>query len=91
MKVSGIEWWLLPIGQVGSKIKKEATKNKTMKKQIYKKFHCNQCHREFKYKIDLANSLVSICHYPDCPNYALLQMPLEQMPKEKEKKGGGHL
>jgi hypothetical protein len=59
-----------------------------MKKQTFntKNLHCVQCHREFVYKVDIRQSLVSICHYPDCPNYGLLAMPQEQMPKEKEKR-----
>ena len=28
--------------------------------------------------------IVSVCSNPACPNYALLQIPLEQMPKEKK-------
>ena len=57
-----------------------------MKTQELTPLHCNQCHRQFKYKVDIGTSVVSICHYPDCPNYALLQMPAEQMPKEERKK-----
>jgi len=57
-----------------------------MKKQTYntENLHCVQCHRELKYKVDLDQSVISICHYPDCPNYGLLAMPQEQMPKSNK-------
>ena len=56
-----------------------------MKKQTYKNcLHCVQCGEEFIYKCDLDNTVVSICSNPKCPNYALLAMPLEQMPKDKK-------
>lgn len=55
-----------------------------MKKQTYEEMHCVQCHRELKYKVSINDSVVSICHRADCPNYGLLAMPQEQMPKDKE-------
>ena len=48
------------------------------------KFHCNYCHKEFIYKVDLANSTVSICCRPECPAYGLLQIPAENLPKPKK-------
>ena len=56
---------------------------KTTKKKSTK-YTCVQCHREFKYKVGLNNSVVSICNFSDCPNYGLLAMPQEQMPKEEK-------
>ncbi len=57
-----------------------------MKKQTYdtSSLHCVQCHRELEYKVDIADSLVSICFQPDCPNFSLLQIPLEQTPRAKK-------
>jgi len=43
---------------------------------------CNQCHRECKLRtIEEIDSLV-ICTYPECPNYGVLQLAAEDMPKE---------
>jgi len=59
-----------------------------MKKQTFdtSNLHCVQCGNEFVYKVSLDSSVVSICHHPECPNYGLLAMPKEQMPKEKNGK-----
>jgi hypothetical protein len=41
---------------------------------------CNQCYKEL---VDLdAEHYLLFCKNPKCPNYALLQVPLEEMPKE---------
>jgi hypothetical protein len=48
-----------------------------------KKLTCNQCHRQFK-DTDIKCEIVThVCTYPDCPNYGLLQVPFELMPKEE--------
>ena len=59
-----------------------------MKKQTYNtsNLHCVQCHRRLVYKVDLGDSVVSICHRPDCPNYGLLALPQELMPTEEDLK-----
>jgi len=42
---------------------------------------CNQCGREMEYSTEIECKLVCVCHYPDCPNYALLQISMENMSK----------
>lgn len=50
------------------------------------KYHCIQCHRALKYTIneEKLDHVVFVCHYPDCPNYGLYQIPKENMPKDEE-------
>jgi len=44
---------------------------------------CNQCHKEL---VDLdAEAYLLFCKNPECPCYALLQVPLEYMPKEENR------
>ena len=45
--------------------------------------HCNQCGKELKgvYSAEMT----WYCVNPECPNYALQQIPLEEMPKQEEK------
>lgn len=43
---------------------------------------CNQCGRSMEQ--DLASHLYW-CPFPDCPNFALLQIPAEQIPAERSK------
>lgn len=58
---------------------------------------CNQCHEEMtitkiitvlKFHEKGENNFefhrFFCCSNPECPNYALLQIPLEDMPKEEE-------
>lgn len=58
---------------------------------------CVQCHREISNCIEAEKAgkeviLAYICFYPDCPNYGLLAVPEELMPKlEKIKKGGSSI
>lgn len=46
------------------------------------KHTCNQCGCQMKVMYDT----LWVCTYAACPNYALLQVPLEDMPKEKVRK-----
>lgn len=48
---------------------------------------CVQCHREFNYTVIIDNNMCGeVCTHPDCPNYGLLAIPQEDMPKEKDEK-----
>jgi predicted secreted protein len=53
---------------------------------------CNQCHKElsvetkhyFTGRSNVGYIKNYVCINPACPNYALLQMPAEDMPKEEK-------
>lgn len=59
---------------------------------------CNQCEQEMTDSIsvmftmwltlsdrkDSDTAMVFVCSKPDCPNYGLLQIPAELMPKDNE-------
>ena len=49
---------------------------------------CHQCHKELD-KLELShqirwNLFVYVCENPKCPNYALIQIPLEDMKEGKK-------
>jgi ssDNA-binding Zn-finger/Zn-ribbon topoisomerase 1 len=51
-----------------------------------KKHTCNQCGKqldifELRQKITLG---IYVCCNPACPNFSLVQIPVEDMPKEKK-------
>lgn len=50
---------------------------------------CNQCMKQMINDSASCRGYGGICTNPKCPNYALVQIPLEQMPTEKPKKRGG--
>jgi hypothetical protein len=44
---------------------------------------CHQCNREMEMHVfsHKTNEVIAcVCSYPECPNYALLQVALEDMP-----------
>ena len=50
---------------------------------------CNMCNEQiqnFDGKTSVGTLRIYACTNPPCPNYALVQIPEEQMPKEKVKK-----
>lgn len=56
------------------------------KKQIETKHTCNMCHHEMPYSAEVMTNrgeliLIPVCTNPRCPNYAVLQISAEQMPK----------
>lgn len=56
---------------------------------------CNQCHKEIDYSVIVDRkgepAQILVCSNPACPNYALLQISMEMMPKEDKKlKGKKH-
>lgn len=54
-----------------------------MKEQPYKLYlHCVQCNQELEHKVIIDASVVSVCNRPECPNYGVLQIPIEQMPRK---------
>jgi|JI10StandDraft_1071094.scaffolds.fasta_scaffold1742378_1 hypothetical protein len=52
---------------------------------VIKEGACNMCHKKMKLMgFGLSeNVFISVCVNPRCPNYALLQLPAEKMPKEE--------
>ena len=51
------------------------------------KHTCNQCFRQMKFTLaEVGVVSFYVCTNPDCPNYALVQIPVEFMPKVKGKK-----
>ena len=54
-----------------------------MSKEKKVKRGCNQCSSEMERPWSWHEGILC-CVNPACPNYALLQIPLEQMPKEKK-------
>lgn len=53
------------------------------------KKHCNQCGRLMFYHVfEQLNGLGNpyVCNNPECPNYSLLQMAVEDMPKSEKPK-----
>ncbi len=47
---------------------------------------CNQCSKEFECHVDIGGKAASVCNNPECPDYALYQVPLEIMPKQEKEK-----
>ncbi len=51
---------------------------------------CIQCHKELTYAAQLIPEYptdrvyVTVCRNPECPNYGLVAIPQEDMPKETE-------
>ena len=44
---------------------------------------CNQCHKDMGYRdMNISGFRVGFCNNPKCPNYAIIQVAAEQMPKE---------
>ena len=54
-----------------------------MSKEKKVKRSCNQCGHQLAPWITSCG-LFFVCVNPACPSYSLLQIPLEQMPKEKK-------
>lgn len=52
-------------------------------KDIKETCTCNMCHEEFEYHVDqyFRGKTINVCVNPKCPNYALLQISAEKMPK----------
>ena len=47
------------------------------------KYHCNYCQKEVIYVEYPDGNKVSSCHNPECPTFALVQVPLELMEKKE--------
>lgn len=45
---------------------------------------CVQCGTKFTHHTDLGEKVVSVCINPACPNFALLAISIENMPKEEK-------
>lgn len=49
---------------------------------------CNQCHKNMEYSAEVEvygkQFLIPVCTRPGCPNFGLLQISVEQMPKESK-------
>jgi len=44
---------------------------------------CNQCFKQL-WLTYFGQTLVFVCKNPRCPNYSLVQVPAEEMPKESK-------
>ena len=45
---------------------------------------CNQCGHQMDNELLVDNQFTGFCCNPECPNYALLQISLEDMPEDKK-------
>ena len=47
---------------------------------------CNQCHKQMDMGVRFSVGIMgSACDNPECPNYALVQIPLEEMGRDKKR------
>jgi hypothetical protein len=50
------------------------------------KYHCVQCGGTLDYQVneEKIDHILLVCHRSECPNYGLLQIGIEGMPKEED-------